>query len=170
MSSKNVGLKLKNALIRSMDAVSRTASNIASDTRFKVEEMNLVNRRREILSSFSSMAYELWQKGEKLPEALDSMLQELSTVDERLNTIRAERVSNVKAREIPDVPAEAADPDDEAEIVWDENGEYVESMGDVSDEAYDAADADPDTIPVDDDEVLPEGTEADTEKAEAELL
>ena len=47
--------KMKKAWLKSMEAIGNTASNIADNTRYKVNEMNLVNRRREILG--------LWRTG-----------------------------------------------------------------------------------------------------------
>ena len=58
---------LKGIWLKSMEAISNTASNIASNTKYKVDEMNIVNRRREILSDFGAQAYELWQKGREVP-------------------------------------------------------------------------------------------------------
>ena len=61
---------LKSAWMKGMEAIGNTASNIASNTKYKVQEMNLINRRREILSDFGAQAYEMWQKGEQFPEKL----------------------------------------------------------------------------------------------------
>ena len=61
------GSNLKNIWMRGMEAIGNTASNIASNTRFKVDEMNLVNRRGEILKDFGAKAYALWQKGARQP-------------------------------------------------------------------------------------------------------
>jgi len=93
---------LKGIWLKSMEAISNTASNIASNTKYKVADMNTVNRRREILSDFGAQAYELWQKGEKFPETLDVLLKELSELDEALNAIRIEKLAGVKSDEEPD--------------------------------------------------------------------
>lgn len=85
---------LKSVLLKGMEAISNTASNIATNTKYKIDEMNLLNRRHEIISDFGSKAYQIWQKGEeKFPEELDLLLQELSRIDEAMNTMRAERVA-----------------------------------------------------------------------------
>ena len=70
--------KMKKAWLKSMEAIGNTAGNIASNTRYKVNEMTLLNRRREILSDFGARAYDLWQKGETFPEELARQLEELS--------------------------------------------------------------------------------------------
>ena len=91
----DIGKSLKGIWMKGMEAIGNTASTIASSTKYKVNEMNLVNRRREILSDFGAISYELWQKGEKFPEELDSLLRELSDLDQMLNDLRAERLAGV---------------------------------------------------------------------------
>ena len=56
------------------------------------------NQRRELLNAFPLKAYELWQKGERLPQPLEEMLTELKEVDERLNLIRAQRFAKVEEK------------------------------------------------------------------------
>lgn len=101
---------LKGIWLKSMEAISKTASSIASNTRYKVDEMNIVNRRREILSDFGAQAYELWQKGEHFPESMEALLQELSQLDESLNAIRTEKLAGIKT----DEEAPAADQEEPA--------------------------------------------------------
>lgn len=116
----DLGKSLKTAWMKGMEAIGNTASNIASNTKYKVQEMNLINRRREILSDFGAQAYEMWQKGETFPEKLEEQLRELSRVDEELNVIRTERLAGVKTEEeaaeaAPDEAVEeAAETPDEA--------------------------------------------------------
>ena len=113
---------LKSIWLKSMEAISNTASNIASNTKYKVDEMNIVNRRREILSDFGAQAYELWQKGEHFPECLVALLRELSELDEALNAIRTEKLAGVNtddgasnlSKDTPDA-SDAAEADDAEE-------------------------------------------------------
>lgn len=120
---------LKGIWLKSMEAISNTASNIASNTKYKVDEMNIVNRRREILSDFGAQAYELWQKGEKFPETLDVLLKELSELDEALNAIRIEKLAGVKSDEEPN-----AQEEDETIL-----GATEEMLEDVADAIEDTA-------------------------------
>lgn len=103
--------KMKKAWLKSMEAIGNTAGNIASNTRYKVNEMTLLNRRREILSDFGARAYDLWQKGETFPEELARQLEELSQVDTQLNALRMERLAGVKTSDgdegAPEVDASA---------------------------------------------------------------
>lgn len=109
----DIGKNLKTAWMKSMEAIGNTASNIASNTKYKVQEMNLINRRREILSDFGAQAYEMWQKGEQFPEKLSKQLEELSRLDEELNAMRTERLAGVTTEKVAtentaaEAPAEA---------------------------------------------------------------
>lgn len=102
---------LKNIWMKSMQAIGNTASNIASNTKFKVDEMNLLNRKREILNDFGAKAYALWQKGVVFPPELQDQLCELSQLDEKLNDMRAEKFSGISGEHLEpeDPPAAAAE-------------------------------------------------------------
>lgn len=130
-----IGKSLKGIWLKSMEAISNTASNIASNTKYKVDEMNIVNRRREILSSFGAQCYEMWQKGEHFPENLEDQLRELSELDEALNAIRVERVAGVKSGE---ETAEATDPADDETTAEDGNDQEKASVSEKIDSAVDA--------------------------------
>lgn len=99
---------LKDFWIKGMEALGNTASNLASNTKYKVNEMNLVNRRREILNGFGAKAYELWQKGVAFPAELETELQELNKLDIQLNELRMEHLSNVEAGEVQGEDTDAA--------------------------------------------------------------
>ena len=127
---------LKGIWLKSMQAISNTASNIASNTKYKVDEMNIVNRRRDILSNFGSQAYEMWQKGVVFPEPLQSLLAELCELDEQLNAIRTEKLAGINTEEKPqkaeenDAPADAADT---AEASADNTERVTEKIDNVMD-------------------------------------
>jgi len=107
---------LKSVWMKSMEAIGNTASNIASNTRYKVDEMNLQNRRREILNDFGAKAYALWLKGETFPESLSKQLEELQRVDNQLNDLRAERIaSNLAVRQKDEMGADGEQTDDAKE-------------------------------------------------------
>lgn len=104
---------LKKTWLKGMEVVGNAASNIASNTKQKVSEMNMENRRREILSDFGLIAYEMWQKGTAFPKELEDQLTELSRLDEELNALRAQRFKGVEQSEA-DAPQ-----DDDAEASQD---------------------------------------------------
>lgn len=132
--------KLKKAWLKTMEVVGDTASNIAANTQFKLNEMNLVNRRREILADFGMNAYDLWQKGETFPSSLEDQLKELSKLDEQLNILRAERLAGMKPAHAEDATApdgdEAAD-DAEAQAPAEPCDEQTEEVQpDAGDEVF----------------------------------
>ena len=58
----DIGKNLKNIWMKSMEAIGNTASNIASSTKYKLDEMSMTNKRNEIMNDFGARAYALWQK------------------------------------------------------------------------------------------------------------
>ena len=104
---------LKKTLVKSLEVVSATASNIAENTKQKVNLFNLENRRKEILEDFGMIAYELWQKGENFPDVLDKQLKELSLVDAELAEYKAQKAAALEAP-AEEVPSTASE-NDEAE-------------------------------------------------------
>ena len=126
----DLGSTLKGIWMKGMEAIGNTASNIANNTKSKVDEMNLVNRRTEILKDFGNKAYALWQKGEQFPEELANQLKELEKLDEQLNDLRADRLAVVKTSSEQDKKSEVIsenqesmqpeEPDDTTDLETDE--------------------------------------------------
>ena len=96
---ERVSTKLKKAMLRTVEVLGTSASNLADNAKQKVLEINLETRRREILNDFCLRAYDLWQQGATLPEPLDSMLRELSDLEEKLSVLRAQKYAKVKEDE-----------------------------------------------------------------------
>jgi hypothetical protein len=109
----NVMKSLKKTWLKGMEVIGNTASNIADNAKYKVTEMNLETRRREILADFGSIAYEMWQRGENFPPALEAQLKQLNALDEQLTAIRAQRIAAAReaklAEEAADLAARKAD-------------------------------------------------------------
>ena len=122
---KSFSSKVKITLLKGMEALGTTASNLASNAKLKVNEINLETRRREILTDFSLQAFELWQKGVQLPPSLSEMLTELSDIESRLSVLRAQKYAKVNSAENaatdaetaaePEAGALPAEPDDTAD-------------------------------------------------------
>ncbi|NLV58445.1 MAG: hypothetical protein GXY67_06705 [Clostridiales bacterium] len=81
--------------LKGVEGIGTFASNLASNAKFKVAEINLETRRREVIAEFTQKAYDMWQNGTQLPEPLNSMLQEACELDERLSLLRAQRYAAV---------------------------------------------------------------------------
>ena len=88
--------KVKTAFLRGLESIGRGAANMADNAHDRLNEMNLETRRREILSEFPIRALELYQKGTELPQPLNEMLAELTTLDSQLALIHAQRYAKVE--------------------------------------------------------------------------
>lgn len=112
MSGKNdLREKAKALWLRGMKAVGNTAANIANNTRYKVDEVTIQNRRRETLGDLADKTYALWLKGERFPEPMGKMLDELKRLDEQLNDMRAEKYA--ASRKTPAAAEETAATEEE---------------------------------------------------------
>ena len=129
---------LKGIWMKGMEAISDTATKIAANTKYKVNEMNVVNRRAEILKDFGVKSYELWQKGEQFPAELDALLKELHGLETELGEIRAQKAA---ARAVPTpAPEEKEEPAEEKTFA-----EKVEDViEDVAEKIEDAVEGDDD--------------------------
>ena len=68
--NSNIRDKAKLLWIKGMKTIGNTATNIANNTKYKVDEMTLQNRRRELGGDLSSAVYAMWMKGTEFPPAL----------------------------------------------------------------------------------------------------
>ena len=110
---KDIRDRAKSLWLKSMKAIGNTAASIANNTRYKVDEVTIQNRRREVLGDLAVKAYALWLKGEEFPEEMTRMLEELKTLDEQLNDMRAEKYASMG--KIPENEAEEAEPEEDEE-------------------------------------------------------
>ena len=79
-----------------MQALGSAASQLASNAKLRVNEINLESRRHEILTEFSLQAFEMWHSGVKLPKELSDLFSEISEIDEKLSVLRAQKYAKVK--------------------------------------------------------------------------
>lgn len=131
------GNKVKLTVLKGMEAIGQGASNLASNAQQRLQELNLDNQRRELLNAFPLKAYELWQKGESLPQPLEEMLKELKDVDERLNLIRAQRFAKLEEKKQQNAePSPEGASEDEAvtEETAEENVKEAPSAAETEDE------------------------------------
>lgn len=114
MPGNSIRGRAKNLWIKGMRTVGNTAATIASNTKFKVDEMILQNRRKELADDLSGKAYSLWVKGASFPPEMTLILEEIRKLDNRLSDMRAERSGPEITAPIPAEPAnEAADTTEE---------------------------------------------------------
>ncbi len=114
----DLGSSLKSIFMKGMESIGNAATNIANNTKTKVDEMNMVNRRTEILADFGNRAYALWLKGESFPQELNDLLKELKDLDEKLNDLRTEKYANIRQKkeekEVPVLQTEKEPAEDGA--------------------------------------------------------
>lgn len=94
--------KLREVWKKGMETIGSTANGIASSARYKVDEMNLTNRRREIMKNLATVCYELYKRGETFPEEAEAMLREISQVDQEMEALRQNRMEVKQLEETPD--------------------------------------------------------------------
>jgi len=96
MPKTSFSSRIKIAFLNMMQAFGAAASQLASNAKLRVQEINLESRRHEILTEFSLQAFEMWHSGVKLPKELSDMFKEISEIDDKLSILRAQKYAKVK--------------------------------------------------------------------------
>ena len=136
----NIREKAKLLWIKSMKTIGNTAASIANNTKFKVDEMTLQNRRRELSGDLSSTVYSMWMKGTEFPADVTKLLEEMQELDDRLNDMRAEKYAQGRTAETnADKKENAADSPEETEenegteqVPEEDESEDEEAAGDIA--------------------------------------
>jgi len=125
----DIGKSVREFLLQGVKAVNSAANSVASTTRYKVDELNLQNRRKELLSAASDLAYTLWKGGEALPESLGSILEKVAAVDADLASMRETRKQEAEKAKAEKAAAKQAKKEEHAAPVLEvpENGPYAQA-------------------------------------------
>ena len=107
--------RAKSLWIKGMNTIGNTAAHIADNTRHKVDELTIQNRRREVRTDVASTVYALWLKGETFPETDTKMLVELKQLDDQLNDLRAEKYAPAERQTVSEADMDGELPSDEKE-------------------------------------------------------
>lgn len=94
----DLGQNIKKFVSRGVEAIGNTASNLASNTRQKINTINLQNQKKELLEQLGTKAYSCWKNGGAFPEELKGIFLEILEIDELLQ--------NGKKTDSPAVPSE----------------------------------------------------------------
>lgn len=125
-----LGNNLKTAFLKGMEALGKGAASLTSTAQQKLSEMNLENRRSDLMKEIPVCAAQLWKDGAELPEALSSLIAEMCQLDEQLAAmrVRPEAPAQPEAEQTP-----AAEPTVEEAVdnVEDAIEEAVETAGEV---------------------------------------
>ena len=108
---KDIRDRAKSLWLKGMKAIGNTAASIANNTRYKVDEVTIQNRRREVMGDLAVKSYALWLKGVEFPEEMTRMLEELKTLDEQLNDMRAEKYASMGR--VPESETQEEEPEEE---------------------------------------------------------
>ena len=93
----NFSETLKGILSGSAKAVKSAAKGVASATRYKMNEMDSISRRREAISELGEKVYGLFEAGVELPEEIVPLVNEIRALDEGLDTLRSDRATEKAA-------------------------------------------------------------------------
>ena len=80
------GLNLRELVSKGMEAIGNTASNIATSTRQKVNELNTGARKKELYEALGEQVYIAWLNGEEFPDTMTEALRELLQLDQHDST------------------------------------------------------------------------------------
>ncbi len=80
---------IKALLTRGVKGVGRTARRVAKETKFKTSEMSELSKRRELINELGAKIYDLAQNGLVLPSEAAEIVQQLTALDQKLFSLRA---------------------------------------------------------------------------------
>ncbi|MBQ8202401.1 MAG: hypothetical protein IJZ74_11615 [Clostridia bacterium] len=98
---------LKGLWSQSVKAVNKAATGLASATRYKMDEMGGISRRREAIAELGEKVFALSQTGVELPEEVAPLLKEIQELEAGLAELRSDRVA-AKAAAAEQAAAEKA--------------------------------------------------------------
>lgn len=78
-------------------AVNDIANGVAGATRYKMDELDNVSRRREAITELGEKVYELYQAGVTMPDEVLPLLGEMRALDENLEKMRADHAEQKRA-------------------------------------------------------------------------
>jgi hypothetical protein len=138
----NITSKIKTTWLKCMETIGQSAANMADNAKQKLGELNMENRRKDLVSELPEKLMKLWKDGAQLPEELTGMLTELNGINEELDALRAARLAKKQKPAITDgtdaVKAEEA-VQETAEEVTEEAAEVVEEAAEAVEETAEEA-------------------------------
>lgn len=103
---------MRDLFLQGVEVVNNAANHVATATRSKVDELNLRNRRKELLDTLANALYEQWQQGLELPASMTETLEQIHAIDEQLKEMEAqpEKPQAEPAEAKPEAPAAEEKP------------------------------------------------------------
>ena len=82
--------KLKDVFEDGIRIVNEAATAVANSTRYKLDELDRISRRREAIGELGEKVYALYCAGAEMPEEALPLLTELASLEEGLQNLRTE--------------------------------------------------------------------------------
>ena len=90
--------KIKDILQSGIRVVNKAATTVAGATRYKLDELDRVSRRREAIAELGEKVYAMYQAGTEMPEEALPLLIELADLDKGLAAMREEHAKAKQAK------------------------------------------------------------------------
>lgn len=89
--------KMQDLMQCSARLIGKTAKAAAQSTKYKLNEMSAMSKRRELISDLGEKVYTLAQQGAGLPEELKDMIAQINALDTNLDALRADHAAQKAA-------------------------------------------------------------------------
>ena len=135
--------KMKAAMQCSARFIGKTTKAAAQSTKYKLNEMSAMSKRRELISDLGEKVYALAQQSADLPEELKDIIAQINALDTNLEVLRADHAA-LKAAAAERAAVEKAERAAQkaaakAEAVIAKNSEPVEVPESAPEEEVEAA-------------------------------
>ena len=109
------GKNIMDMLTKGMEAIGNTASNIAENTRQKVNDINTGVRKKELYETLGEQTYIAWLNGTEFPDSLTETLRELLQLDRQGTEAGSPVQDSAEEPAEPEEPEEPAEPEEPGE-------------------------------------------------------
>lgn len=89
--------KLKAIMQRSAKFIGKNAKAAAHTTKYKVNEMSALSKRRELIGALGESVYALSQQGSCLPPEVLDMIEQIKALDANIEALRADHAAQKAA-------------------------------------------------------------------------
>lgn len=138
----NITGKIKTTWLKCMESIGQGAANMADNAKQKLGELNMENRRKDLLAELPNKVMQMWKDGVELPEELNGLLAELNGLEEELSALRAARAAKKQKPAITDgadAKVEEAVEEAAAETAEEVIEEAAEAVEETAEEAVEEA-------------------------------
>lgn len=91
------GVKIKGILSTSAKFVSKTATSAAKATKYKMDELSTLSKRRDLISDLGAKVYELSKSGLELPADAAELVKQIIALEGDLESMRADHAAQKAA-------------------------------------------------------------------------